>query len=133
MLLFLTVFISNFSALINFHFPDTYKSIMNQHLITPRCRPYVLPLLCHTQFPYCGQNDDKSPDSTNLVELCREDCLKLQNDICQTEYVAAKADTFFSKELLPDCSKLPTRECVRILPDKKPWKRKTPLNRATSK
>eukprot|EP00795_Rhopilema_esculentum_P004758 gene4758-21060_t len=103
---------------------DTYKSIMKQGLITKVCRPYVLPLLCHTQFPYCAQNSDKTPDSSSLVELCRDDCLKLQNDICKTEYIAAKADKFFSRELLPDCSKLPASNCVHILSEKKPWKRK---------
>ena len=106
---------------------------MNQNIISAKCNPFVLPLLCHTQFPYCGQNADRSPDSTNLVELCRGDCLKLQNDICRTEYIAAKADTFFSKELLPDCSKLPARNCVRILSKKKPWTQKTAHNQVTRK
>lgn len=110
---------------------DTYKSIMNQNIISAKCSPYVLPLLCHTQFPYCGQNADRSPDATNLVELCQGDCLKLQNDICQTEYIAAKADTFFSKELLPDCSKLPAKNCVRILSDNKSWKLKTVRSQVT--
>ena len=123
-------------------FADTYKEIMKQkQLISTRCRPYVLPLLCHTQFPYCGQKSDKSPDSSNLVQLCQQDCLRLQNDICQTEYLAARKDSFFKKELLPNCSKLPRKYCVRILSGSKSWKgnnheqwkRKNGFNHATSK
>eukprot|EP00794_Sanderia_malayensis_P007685 gene7685-8522_t len=92
---------------------DTYRSIIKQNLISSSCRPYVLPLLCHTQFPYCAQ---RVPDANRLIQLCRADCLKLQTDVCATEYIAGKADSFFSAELLPDCSKLPMKNCIRIYP-----------------
>ena len=107
---------------------DTYKSIMIQkELISKPCRPFVLPLLCYTQFPYCAEKRDKSPDPSRLVQLCRSDCLKLQNDICRQEYVAAKADLFFSKELLPDCSQLPRTDCIRIYSKEAPVDPKGPF------
>ncbi len=81
-------------------------------MISTSCHPFVLPLLCHTQFPYCDPK--ANPLSPVQKQLCRSDCLKLQDDICAQEYEKAKADIFFSKELLPDCSKLPLRNCVKI-------------------
>ena len=82
-----------------------------------KCKKYALPALCLTSFPYCESKPHPQP-----IRLCREDCEKLYNGVCQHDFhvaqkVAEKYKLLY--RIMPNCSSLlaPSNEgddCVKL-------------------
>ena len=84
---------------------STLNAIRLVSTMTPSCRKYAIRALCYHIFKTC---DTKFVDSK--PKLCRDDCFALYNDVCSTELHYAKSDPSGIGRLLPNCSKLPTKE-----------------------
>ena len=84
---------------------------------SPPCKKYALPALCLTSFPYCESKLHPRP-----IRLCKEDCEKLYQGICNHDFnlaqrVAKKYPLLL--KIMPDCSNLTaqTKEddnCVKL-------------------
>ncbi|XP_031559844.1 inactive tyrosine-protein kinase transmembrane receptor ROR1-like isoform X2 [Actinia tenebrosa] len=81
------------------------NAISSSKKLSDKCKPYVLPLLCHYLFPYC---DDVATDPKPRP-ICYEECDLLRKDICRDEYIVAKRESL-EHVLFPDCSLLPLKE-----------------------
>lgn len=81
------------------------NAISSSKKLSDRCKPYVLPLLCHYLFPYC---DDVATEPKPRP-ICYEECDLLRKDICRDEYIVAKRESL-EHVLFPDCSLLPMKE-----------------------
>lgn len=84
--------------------------------VSPKCKHYVLPTLCHYIFPPC----DTSHPEPKPRKFCRGDCLLLKNDICKREFEQVKELPVVSK-IFPDCLQMPTigdvvdKKCIQIV------------------
>lgn len=81
-----------------------FDSISKSKKISDKCKPFVLPLLCHYLFPYC-----ESSVVPKARTLCHEECKLLRDDICMEEYIVAKRESL-EHVLFPDCGLLPTKD-----------------------
>lgn len=78
------------------------KNIENFPYLSPKCKPFVLPLMCHHLFPYCESNSQPKPSY-----ICREDCFRIQRDFCPTEHLIAEYEKLTGSILFPSCRELP--------------------------
>ncbi|XP_015759041.1 PREDICTED: inactive tyrosine-protein kinase transmembrane receptor ROR1-like isoform X1 [Acropora digitifera] len=84
--------------------------------VSPKCKHYVLPTLCHYFFPPC----DTSHSEPKPRKFCRGDCFLLKNDICKREFEQVKELPVVSK-IFPDCLQMPTirdvgdKKCIQIV------------------
>ena len=92
-----------------------YDNIRAYKEISPRCRPFVQPLLCHYQFKSC----DPSSAEPKAREICYEECEVLRKDICAKEYKISEIQGL-QEVLFPVCSVLPRsrtkegRNCIKL-------------------
>ena len=101
-----TVYISSFNqqSHIEKKLENALNVITSSRQLSKRCKPYVLPIVCHFLFPYC--NDMASDPEPR--PLCYEECDLLRTDICKDEYNAAREQ--LEHVLFPNCSMLPRKE-----------------------
>ena len=87
------------------------KNIENFPDLSPKCQPFVLPLMCHHLFPFCESNSQPKPSY-----ICRRDCFRVQNDFCPTEYPIAEYEKLTGSILFPSCNDLPrsTGKCTQL-------------------
>jgi len=69
--------------------------------VSLRCSKLAVPALCYVAFPPCTErqqdgrsisdDDDDGQSATRLrpIGICRDDCQRLVNDACKTEYDSA--------------------------------------------
>ena len=76
-------------------------------LVTDECKKDGLPFLCQYFFPPCING------TSNIVLPSRQDCYKVQTDICKLEWTLLSKVTAFST-LLPDCNCLPKEQLIAI-------------------
>jgi len=85
--------------------------------VSPACLKYTTPSLCFVAFSVC--RDEGVP-----LQICRQDCELLENEICRQEYAIAKRHEEIGKKLrLPDCSNFSPyeTECLSLgLPKTEP-------------
>lgn len=81
---------------------NAIKDIEGFPHLSPKCKPYVLPLMCHHLFPYCESNSQPKPSY-----ICRQDCFRIQIDFCHSEYPIAEYERLTGSILFPSCKDLP--------------------------
>lgn len=97
--------------------------LLSDHLNTD-CSRYLHSALCHYTLPICAG----SSDYITQKNLCREDCEKLELEVCQLVYetVATTTGQVQRKISLPDCHYLPMQtdgaDCVNIFPQDELYK-----------
>ncbi|XP_064606220.1 tyrosine-protein kinase transmembrane receptor Ror-like isoform X2 [Liolophura sinensis] len=85
--------------------------------LSSECQQYVVPALCYHAFPLC----DERGGQPKPRQICKDECLKLETDLCKTEYILAKTHHVIGNQVvLPDCGELSeagtpeARNCKRI-------------------
>ena len=87
-----------------------YSKISEFKELSRRCRPFVLPLLCHYQFPNC----DQSSSIPKPRQICYEECDTLRKEICEKEYQYIIAEgASLEQVLFPKCPSLPRKSTVK--------------------
>ncbi|XP_068735885.1 dyslexia-associated protein KIAA0319-like protein [Montipora capricornis] len=76
-------------------------------LLKPRlleqCAKYALKAICLTAYPYCSSTGEPKP-----VKLCKEDCEKLESNVCKSDFRVARKFDYLSA-ILPNCTVLPLK------------------------
>lgn len=79
------------------------------------CGELLIQMLCYSAFPLCSDGEDN-----RARRLCRDECHVIQDDVCRTDFMAARSHLDTSDLVLPTCSDLPTSRsrdsdsCIRI-------------------
>ena len=63
---------------------------MKRYHVSRQCSESAIIAMCYEKFPVCHQNHFKH-------RLCKNDCLKVKNEVCQNQLPT----------MFPDCSNLP--------------------------
>ncbi|KAK6989783.1 tyrosine-protein kinase transmembrane receptor ROR1-like isoform X1, partial [Biomphalaria glabrata] len=86
--------------------------------MSKKCEPFGIKSMCYFAFPLC---DTKTKSPAKARQICRDECERLESDICKDEYLMAKKTSVFTdKKILPICNELKesgTAEgdnCIRI-------------------
>ncbi|XP_066920958.1 inactive tyrosine-protein kinase transmembrane receptor ROR1-like [Clytia hemisphaerica] len=91
---------------------QTIKKVlaMNQHKISNKCKPLVLPFLCYFNMPYCshGNNLKRRPQM-----ICKQDCTLLSKTDCQKEFEFAQKDRSLTAVVPQSCDELPSTNCTK--------------------
>jgi hypothetical protein len=79
------------------------RNIRNYPDLSPRCEPFVLPLMCYHLLPFCESDSQPKPKY-----ICRRDCFRVQQDFCMSEYPIAEYEKLTGGSILfPSCNLLP--------------------------
>ena len=72
----------------------------------PKCKTYLLPSLCKYYFPPC----DPQRKKPKAIPICKQDCIHLEQNACQSAFTIVKAMSMNLRYQLPTCSNLPTAD-----------------------
>ncbi|KAL1117143.1 hypothetical protein AAG570_004471, partial [Ranatra chinensis] len=85
-----------------------FTVIKNSGDLSKTCEAYAFPSLCFTAFPVCRDDILQPP-----IQICRQDCEMLENEICKKEYAIAKRHPLIGMEIhMPSCQELPLHGSV---------------------
>ena len=87
---------------------------LKNELVSEKCLKFGIPALCYHLFPACDQG-------TRKPRLCKEECVKLKTEVCNTEISLIKKFSEDNlKTMFPECSNLPNAgsqegsHCVKL-------------------
>ncbi|XP_059167890.1 inactive tyrosine-protein kinase transmembrane receptor ROR1-like, partial [Physella acuta] len=70
--------------------------------LSDACQKYGIESLCYHAFPPCDETSSKPKPR----QICKDECERLESDICKAEYLLAKRHDLIGETLLPKCHEL---------------------------
>ena len=86
--------------------PAAFTVIATSSDLSQSCGEFAIPSLCYNAFPLCDtspsthRTHSSNPDAPRARQICKDECMMLEDSLCKTEYILAKSNPVLGKGIV---------------------------------